>query len=84
MADGDEILKVVVRTETRQNDLIKSLYGSGGNRGDIPTLLDKCDSINGRCRKNEVRSKINRWFLLSMFLGGGTVVGAIGKLLEAW
>jgi len=77
--------------EKTQKELIRELYQAvigipenpdeNGLIGDMKTLHTKLDLVNGRGRKNEVRSKINRWAIV-FILGGGGVLSGIGKLLN--
>ena len=50
--------------------------------GDIAEMNSKLDRLNGRVRRNEVRSKVNQGVLGT--LGGGGILGAIGKLMNLW
>jgi len=50
--------------------------------GDIKEVSRKIDCLNGRVRGNEVRSKVNQGILGT--IGGGGMVGCLGKLFNWW
>ena len=47
--------------------------------GEIKDIALKIDTLNGRVRGNEVRSKVNQGILGT--LGGGGILGLLGKIL---
>ena len=50
--------------------------------GDIAQISDKLDLLNGRVRGNEVRSKVNQGIIGT--IGGGGILGILGKVLSWW
>jgi len=51
--------------------------------GTVKDISRKLDIVNGRTRKNEVRSKVNQAVLCVLTLGGGAVAG-VTKLVDLW
>ena len=49
--------------------------------GKVEAIDQKLDKVNGRTRKNEVRSKVNQAIIAVAILGGA---GGITKILELW
>ena len=91
MSKSDEILKTVTESATQMNALLVRLYGEGSDKGDIPTIREQVQFINGvvRCHDKEITSlkgkvKRNWLFIMIALVGGGGGVSAITKLLELW
>ena len=83
MANSNDVIREITKLSTQQVDLMHRLYGQENDLGDIPTIIQKLDGLNGRVRKNEGRIK------LALVLGGlavcGTGGGAVAtKILEMW
>ena len=79
--------------EKPQKEMIRELYqaviGINGNPdengliGDVRDINKKLDIVNGRTRKNEIRSKVNQ-ALLAVILGGASITAGIAKVFHLW
>jgi len=79
------------KEQTRQ--MIEKLYQAvvgipenpkeNGLIGKVDEVSCKLDIVNGRTRDNEIRSKVNRWAITTIFTGGGAL-GGIGKWIGWW
>ena len=75
--------------ERTQKEMIQILFqkvvgipenpDDNGLIGSVKDINDKLDTVNGRTRKNEVRSKVNQAIIALIISGGG-----ITKLLDIW
>lgn len=51
--------------------------------GDVKDIRGKLDVVNGKTRKNEVRSKVNQ-AILAVLLGGSGITAGVTKLIDLW
>lgn len=95
MAKSDEILAEIRELTKGQKDLLIRLYGQESDKGDIPTIRDQVQFINGVIRVHDTeiaklkeRSQWTKkqwvWIIIAILGGGGGATGIITKLLEVW